>query len=92
MKIISTIPYPLAVRPADHGWEILCPPGPLADLFSQLAQVAQPEAIRVEDQTMLIIPLTPTLDEALTHLINSLISLRYDTGQAQLTLSSDEDI
>lgn len=92
MKMISTTPYPLAVRLADHRWEILCPPGPLADLFSHLAPVSQPEAIVVEDQPMLIIPLTPALDEALTHLINTLIDLRYDTGQVQLTLFSDEDI
>jgi hypothetical protein len=92
VKTISTSPYPLAVRRSDHGWEILCAPGPLADLFSQLAPVSEPEAISIEAQTMLVIPLTAELDNAIRQLVNSLINLRYDTGQVQLKLFSDEDI
>jgi hypothetical protein len=61
-------------------------------LFSQLAPVSQPEAIVVEGQTLRIIPLTPELDSALPHRVNSLITLRYDTGQVQLNLFSDEAI
>jgi hypothetical protein len=92
VKMISTHPYPLAVRPANRGWEILCAPGPLAQLLSQLAPVAQPETVSVEGQTMLIIPLTTALDGALERLVNTLINLRYDAGRVQLELFSEEEL
>lgn len=35
------------------------------------------------------IPYSDRLDEALTHLVDGLISLRYETGQVQLQLKLD---
>jgi hypothetical protein len=92
VKIISTQPCPIAVRLNSNGWEILCPPGPFGQLLSQLAQVSEPPSVLVDGQTMLQIPMTSALDEALENLVNTLIKLRYDTGRVQLELFSEEAI
>jgi hypothetical protein len=92
VKIISSEPCPIGVRLNSTGWEILCPPGPLGQLLSQLAQVSEPPSILIGDQTMLLIPMTSALDEALESLVNTLIKLRYDTGRVQLELFSEEAI
>jgi len=92
VKIISTQPCPIGVRLNSNGWEILCPPSPLGQLLSQLAQVSEPPSIRIDGQTMLQIPMTSALDEALESLVNTLIKLRYDTGRVQLELFSEEAI
>ena len=92
MKLISTKPCPIGVRLTSNGWEVLCPPGPLGQLLSQLAQVPEPPSTVVEDQMMLQIPMTSALDEALENLVNTLIKLRYDTGRVQLELFSEEAI
>lgn len=92
MKIISTQPSPIGIRLNSSGWEILCPPGPLGQLLCQLAQVPEPPSSLIEGQTMLQIPMTSALDEALESLVNTLIKLRYDTGRVQLELFSEEAI
>lgn len=92
MKVISTHPCPLAVRLTPDGWQILTPPGSMAELLSQLAQVSQLQSTLVDGQTMVIIPLTRDLDSALESLINTLINLRYDTGRVQLELFSEEAV
>lgn len=92
VKLISTKPYPIGVCLNANGWEILCPPGPLGQLFSELAQVPEPPSTMIDGQTMLHIPMTAALDEALESLVNTLIKLRYDTGRVQLELFSEETI
>jgi len=92
VKMISRQPCSLAVRPAIHGWEVLCAPGPLAQLLGQLAPISEPETTLVDGQPMLIIPLTSALDSALENLVNTLINLRYDAGRVQLELFSEEEI
>jgi len=37
-------------------------------------------------RAVVAIPLTPALDAALVHLVDALISMRYETGQVQFTL------
>ncbi len=92
MKIISTKPCPIGVRLSSNGWEVLCPPGPLGQLLSQLAQAPEPPSTLIDGQAMLQIPMTAALDEALESLVNTLIKLRYDTGRVQLELFSQETI
>jgi hypothetical protein len=65
VKMITRQPCSLAVRPTPHGWEVLCAPGPLAQLFSHLASISQPDTTVVDGKPMLIIPLTCALDSAL---------------------------
>ena len=97
MKII-TVPYKdadhtLAVRSGQPHWEILCSPGPLAELLRHLAQ--EPGALRTElidGQCFAIIPLTPALDAALVNLVDTLITLRYETGRVQLELFSLQEV
>lgn len=97
MKII-TVPckdagHTLAARPGEPYWEILCSPGPLAELLHQLGQ--ETEALRTElidGQPFAIIPLTPTLDAALVNLVDTLITLRYETGRVQLELFCLEEV
>jgi hypothetical protein len=92
VKMITRQPCSLAVRPTAHGWEVLCAPGPLAQLLSQLAPISQPDTTVVDGQPMLIIPLTSALDSALENLVNTLINLRYDAGRVQLELFGEEEI
>jgi len=92
VKIISTQPCPIGVRLKPNGWQVLCPPGPLAQLLSQLAQVPDPPSTLIDVQPMLQIPMTSALDTALENLVNTLIKLRYDTGRVQLELFSEEAI
>jgi hypothetical protein len=74
--------YNLEVRAVDGGWEILCPPGPLAQFL--LALSGSPQA--GSRNGYVIIPLTADLDRAIMALIRDLIDLRYRTGQVQLEL------
>ena len=92
VKIISTQPCPIGVKFNSNGWEILCPPGPLGQLLSQLAQVPEPPSVLIGGQMMLQIPMTSALDEALESLVNTLIKLRYDTGRVLVELFSEEAI
>lgn len=97
MKII-TVPCEnagptVAVRPGRPYWDILCSPGPLAELLQHLAQ--EPGALRTElidGQCFAIIPLTPALDAALVNLVDTLITLRYETGRVQLELFSLKEV
>jgi hypothetical protein len=92
VKLISTKPCPIGIRLNSNGWEILCPPGSLGQLLSQLAQAPEPPSTVIDGLTMLQIPMTAALDEALESLVNTLIKLRYDTGRVQLELFSEETI
>lgn len=85
MKTISASPQQyLAVRPGSPHWEILCTPGPLANLLHHLAGF--PGLVPVEETGLAVIPLTPELDAGLVHLVDSFIDLRYETGRVQLEL------
>lgn len=92
MKIITTQSCPIGVRLTPQGWQVLCPPGPMARLLCQLAEIAEPQSILIDGERMLLISLTATLDTALKSLVNTLIKLRYDTGRVQLELFSEEAI
>jgi hypothetical protein len=90
MKILTSIPF-LAVRPGHPDWQILCEPGPLAQLLQQLAGLNNPiPTEQVGERTLAVIALTPTLDAALVELVDTLITLRYETGRVQLELFSGE--
>lgn len=78
-------PYILEVRPVDHGWEILCPPGPLAQLLLNVSG-ALTQTERRGANPYLVIPLTADLDRSITEIIHALIDLRYRTGQVQFEL------
>ncbi len=94
MQHLSQTPVPLAVRLGDAGWEILTPPGPPAMLLHRLSGNTA-TGIRVEKidgKIMAVIPYTRTLDAALQELIDTFISLRYDTGQVQLALFAPEAV
>lgn len=80
------------VRLGAQGWEVICSPGPLAQLFSHLAGDIQPEPIILNEQALLVIPFTPALDVALAGLVDTLINLRYEAERVQLTLFSTENI
>jgi hypothetical protein len=85
--------HALAVRPCQSYWEILCSPGPLAHLLHDLAQETTPLRTElVEGKLRAIIPLTPILDAALVNLIDTFITLRYETGQVQLELFSLKEV
>lgn len=97
MKTILVRPYMLAVRPAEHGWEILCQTGPLSALFSGLARDLgstngqSPRTEQVGGRMFTVVPLTENLDEALARLVDALIDLRYESGRVQLELFAPED-
>jgi hypothetical protein len=84
----------LIVRPGGPaGWEILCPPGPLAQLLGQLSredESQEPTATHSGQPPLLVIAFTSALDSALTELIDALISVRYEAGRVQLTLFGQE--
>ena len=91
---MRTITDNLTVRPGNEHWEILCPPGDLARLFTQLARTGQNSASEepVDEQAMAVIPITSALDQAIEKLVDTLIALRYETGNVQLELFSLEEI
>lgn len=91
---MRTIADNLTVRPGNKHWEILCPPGNLARLFTQLARTSQDSADEEieREQEMAIIPITSALDQAIENLVDTLITLRYETGNVQLELFSAEEI
>ena len=84
----------LTVRPGARHWEILCPPGDLARLFTRLSQASSGSANEevVNGQPMAVIPMTSELDEGIEKLVDALITLRYETGRVQLELFSTEAI
>ena len=91
---MRTITDDLTVRPGNKHWEILCPPGNLARLFAQLARTGQDNADEelVGEHAMAVIPITSALDQAIENLVDTLITLRYETGNVQLELFSTEEI
>lgn len=97
MKILMSKPF-LAVRPANKGWEIICKPGPMADLFGGLARDLGaingdgPRQEEINKHLIEIIPLTNELDEILVRFVDALIDLRYETGRVQLELFSTENL
>ena len=78
-------PYSPEVRRVERGWEILCPPGPLARLLLNISGSLTLTEWQ-GDNPYLVIPLTPELDQAIAQIIPILIDLRYRTGQVQLEL------
>lgn len=104
MKTLSFEPF-LAVDRPDRGYLVVCSPGPLADLLTGLSgEQARPCTAWVfpdgngsiwaplphgQPRPAVAIPYSDKLDEALTYLVDGLISLRYETGQVQLRLKLD---
>ena len=93
-KVLSRLPYTLAVRrQTERGWDVLCFPGPLADLLADLAAVSRPlQTQPVDGIPLAVIPLTVELDQAIQELVDSLITLRYETEQVQLRLFDPEGV
>ena len=94
MQKISDSPISVSVRLGESGWEVLTPPGPLAQLLHQFSEVAN-TGIPIEEIdgfAMAVIPYTHALDTALQTLIDTFISLRYATGRVQLALFAEEDV
>lgn len=99
MKIITTVPYTVVTRLGRDSWEVLCTPGPLANMFRELAGLTLDHAEPIEEitigdtqQSLSVIPLTKSLDEAITILVDTFIEMRYSTNQVQLKLFTDEEI
>lgn len=74
--------YPLEIQAADGGWEISCPPGPLAEF---LLAAAPPATIK-QRGLHVVVQFSTDLDREILHMIQALIDLRYRTGQVQLEL------
>ena len=93
-KVLSRLPYTLAVRRrTERGWDVLCLPGPLADLLADLAGVSRPLQVQpVGGIPLVVIPLTVELDQAIQELVDALITLRYETEQVQLRLFDPEGV
>ena len=93
-KVLSRSPYTLAVRrQTERGWDVLCLPGPLADLLADLAGVSRPlQTQPVDGIPLVVIPLTVELDQAIQELVDALITLRYETEQVQLRLFDPEGV
>lgn len=82
--------YSLEVRPVDGRWEILCPPGPLAQFL--LSAAYSPQSGKTEyrgGDPYVIIRFTADLDREIVRMIQTLIDLRYQTGRVQLELWAD---
>jgi len=84
----------LEAKLGPQGWQVACPPGPLADLLAQLAAGRRPdlETARNEREDTALIPYTQALDEAIVDLVDALVTVRYDAGQVQLRLFSEEGL
>lgn len=83
----------LQVRQGMTGWEVLCPPGNLAQFLNHLSLTNKSVTVEnVGGQAMAVIPMTVALDQALVSLVDMFITLRYDAGNVQLRLFSTEDI
>ena len=93
-KILSRQPYILAVRRrVERGWDVLCPPGPLAELLAELSAASSPlETQEVDGTPLVVIPLTAELDQAVQELVDALITLRYETEHVQLRLFDPKGI
>jgi hypothetical protein len=93
-KVLSGSPYTLAVRRRmERGWDVLCLPGPLAELLADLAVVSRPlETQLVDGIPLVVVPLTVELDQAIQELVDTLITLRYETEQVQLRLFDPERV
>ena len=87
-KVLARLPYTLAVRRrAERGWDVLCLPGPLAEMLADLAVASRPlQTQPVDGMPLVVIPLTAELDRAVQELVDALITLRYETEQVQLRL------
>lgn len=77
--------YSLEIRAVNGGWEILCPPGPLAQF---LLSAAPPATIK-QRGLYVIVEISAELDREIMRMIQALIDLRYRTGQVQLELWTD---
>jgi hypothetical protein len=77
--------YPLEIRAVDGGWEISCPPGPLAEFLLSAA----PQATIKQRGPYVIVQFSAELDREILRMIQALIDLRYRTGQVQLELWGD---
>jgi len=93
-KVLSGLPYTLAVRRrTERGWDVLCLPGPLAELLADLAGVSRPLQVQpVDGISLAVIPLTVELDQSIQELVDALITLRYETEQVQLRLFDPEGV
>ncbi len=93
-KVLSRSPYTLAVRRrTGRGWDVLCPPGPLAELLAELGAASRPlETQEVDGTPLVVIPLTAELDQAVQELVDALITLRYETEHVQLRLFDPKGI
>ena len=77
--------YHLEIQPRDGGWEISCPPGPLAAF---LLAAAPPETIKQRGPGI-IVQFSSDLDRQISCMIQTLIDLRYQTGRVQLEIWGD---
>ncbi len=93
-KILSRQPYTLAVRRrTERGWDVLCPPGPLAELLAEMGAASRPlQTQQVGGAPLVVIPLTAELDQAVQELVDALITLRYETEHVQLRLFDPEEV
>ncbi len=93
-KILSRQPYILAVRRrTERGWDVLCPPGPLAELLAEMGAAGRPLLTQqVAGSPLVVIPLTAELDQAVQELVDALITLRYETEHVQLRLFDPEGV
>lgn len=80
--VLTTEPYSLEVRAVDGEWEILCPPGPLAEFLLSAA----PQATIRQRGLYVVVRFSEALDREIVRMIQALIDLRYQTGQVQLEL------
>ncbi len=94
MNLITTVPVPIGLRFGDSGWEILTPPGHLAQMLHQYSAGSETGIVieAVAGKAMAVIPFNKNLDGALINLVDALISLRYATGNVQLELFSSEAV
>lgn len=94
MTTIATSPISVSVRLGESGWEVLTPPGPLAQLLHRLSgnMASGIPVEEIDGSAMAVIPYTDALDAALHGLVDALISLRYATGRVQLALFAPEEI
>jgi hypothetical protein len=93
--LLTTIPFPIALRRTPAGTEILCPPGPFAQFLYTITGQPMPSA-RVDPQRRPprweIIPYTDELDTVLMSLIDALIAMRYESGAVSLTLLDENPL
>jgi hypothetical protein len=93
--LLTTVPFPIALRRTPSGTEILCPPGPFAQfLYSITGQPVPPARLDPQRRPPRweMIPYTNELDTTLMSLIDALISMRYESGAVSLTLLDENPL